>query len=188
MNSSLTLCRQWLLGCVALMTLGLMGCPKQVKVGAQDAKTPLYQMTLQDLNGKDFPLRELQGKVTIIDFFASHCNDCLQIIPQLQRLHNTYKDKDFNVLGIALEKKGLPLTTFIEFFAKKAPLEYPIVLANKALYQGKTELGRIIRVPQYKVLDKCGSVRHTHMKILPFKTLEMEVKKLLAEQKTCPTP
>jgi peroxiredoxin len=61
--------------------------------------------TLPDANGKTISLSELNGKVVLLDFWASWCGPCRRANPKVVKLYNKYKDKGLVVLGVSLDEK-----------------------------------------------------------------------------------
>jgi peroxiredoxin len=61
--------------------------------------------TLPDVNGKPFSLSSLRGKYVLVDFWASWCGPCRQENPNVVAAYNEFKDKNFTVLGVSLDKE-----------------------------------------------------------------------------------
>lgn len=57
-----------------------------------------------DMNGNPFKLSSLKGKYVLVDFWGSWCGPCRASHPHLKQVYNKYKDKGFEILGIASEK------------------------------------------------------------------------------------
>lgn len=57
-------------------------------------------------DGKTVSLKEVLGKVTIIDFWASWCGPCRKENPNVVALYNEYHDKGLNIIGVSLDKEG----------------------------------------------------------------------------------
>lgn len=62
-------------------------------------------LKLPGLNGDSIALSELIGKTdyVLIDFWASWCGPCMQSLPELKDLYNTYKGQKLEILGVSLD-------------------------------------------------------------------------------------
>ena len=62
-----------------------------------------YPPHYQESQVETLSLSDLKGKVVILDFWATWCAPCRKGIPELVELKETYKDKEFEVVGISLD-------------------------------------------------------------------------------------
>ncbi|PUZ30614.1 TlpA family protein disulfide reductase [Chitinophaga costaii] len=69
--------------------------------------------TQNDVNGKPVSLKSFRGKYVLVDFWASWCGPCRQENPNVVAAYQKYKDKNFTVLGISLDKDKTPWTKAI---------------------------------------------------------------------------
>lgn len=75
---------------------------KQSKVLSTGKAAPLF--SLPDTLGQVIPLESFIGKYTLVDFWASWCPPCRKENPSLVKVFNMYKEKNFTILGVSLDK------------------------------------------------------------------------------------
>ncbi|MFA6085125.1 redoxin domain-containing protein [Mucilaginibacter sp.] len=59
-----------------------------------------------DVNGAPVRLSSFKGKYVLLDFWASWCGPCRQENPNVVRTYNKYKDKNFTILGVSLDREN----------------------------------------------------------------------------------
>jgi peroxiredoxin len=62
------------------------------------------ELSLPDANGKKISLSSFKGKYVLVDFWASWCLPCRKENPNVVQAYNKYKDKNFTILGVSLDK------------------------------------------------------------------------------------
>ena len=87
---------------------------------------PVGDVTMETLDGRTMSTRDWQGKVTLVNFWATWCGPCRQEIPDLIRLQERYPDH-LQVIGISTDE-GDP--SLVRAFADEMGMNYPVVMAT----------------------------------------------------------
>lgn len=74
-----------------------------MSIGAEGTIIPDFSQ--QDENGKMVSITDFRGKYVLIDFWASWCGPCRMENPNIVKAYHQFKDKNFTVLGISLDKE-----------------------------------------------------------------------------------
>ena len=95
------------------------------KLEANDVKRQQANFTLADLQGKSWSLKDLRGKVVLLNFWATWCPPCRKEMPDLEALYLKFKDKDqgFVVLAISDESAAK-----VNPFLAERNITYPVLL------------------------------------------------------------
>ena len=83
-----------------------------------------FKKDLKTITPKDLQaiLKSNQGKVVLINFFATWCPPCRKEVPELIELYKTYKNKNVEFIGIAIDDNGAEA---VAPFAEKININYP---------------------------------------------------------------
>ncbi|MGP0067307.1 MAG: redoxin domain-containing protein [Isosphaeraceae bacterium] len=139
-----------------------------------------FDFTLKDLDGQVVRLADTRGKVTIVDLWGTWCPPCRAEIPHIVELHQKYKARGLEVIGVNCEEVGTPaeIRKKIRDFARATGISYKCVLND-----GTTEakIPGFQGYPSTLFLDRSGRVRTVLFGYTPKEKLELIVSTLLAE-------
>lgn len=123
---------------------------------APDGSSDTPEIEVKLVDGKNFKLSSLRGKVTVLDIFASWCHHCQEHAPQIVKVYNQYKAQGFTMLGVASDQQETRIAD-IKKFIKDYGLNYQVgLLSNevRAYYLDSRNHG----VPQVVLFGKDGKM------------------------------
>lgn len=141
------------------------------RVLAQEVKAPQFE--LKDVNGRTVRLRDYQGKVVLINFWATWCPPCRAEMPDLVRLQREYGKKGLQVIGITYPPEKLDR---VRRFARSLKVNYPIILGTSQL---KDRFSSDENLPLTIVIDRNGIVSDIIVGILLHEEFDEKIKPLL---------
>jgi len=143
---------------------------------AIDSK-PLFSTQLLTPQGVKQNLSQYQGKIIVLNLWATWCPPCREEMPELNALYQEYKDKNVVVLGVALDELASVIT-----FLKSSSVNYPIYITENEAMDLGAELGNDQGVLPYTVIiNSDGSVIKTFFGRISKPLLEGTIKTLLPQ-------
>jgi peroxiredoxin len=123
-----------------------------------------------------YAIRQFQGKVVYVDFWASWCGPCAKSFPFLNQLHNALKDKGLQVLGVNLDENPEDAKAFMSDY----PVDFPVAKDTGEQCARKFD---VKAMPSSYLVDRNGIVRHVHFGFRPGEAEDVRklVEQLLAE-------
>lgn len=114
------------------------------------AATPF---ALTGLTGEAYSLESLQGRVVLLDFWATWCAPCRKSMPELQSLHAEYAARGLTVLGVSIDEKA---DGKVKKFVKERGYSYPIAIDAAA--SPAWQAYRVKSIPAAFLIDREGRV------------------------------
>jgi peroxiredoxin len=108
-----------------ILTTGQEGTAKPPKVGEALIGQVRPEFTLADLKGAPRKVSEWDGKVLIVNFWATWCPPCRKEIPSFIRLQGKYGDRGVQFVGIALDEPSS-----VQSFTQAMGINYPILIGD----------------------------------------------------------
>ncbi len=121
------------------------------RLEAEDEQRQQANFTLTDLQGKSWTLKDLKGKVVLVNFWATWCPPCQKEMPDLEALYNRFKDQGFVILGISEDEETPKVGPFIA----ERKISFPILLDPG---QKVNNLFQIDGIPKSFVYDRDGKL------------------------------
>lgn len=115
---------------------------------------PLADFTQPDTSGHTVALSSLKGKYVLVDFWASWCGPCRQENPNVLNVYNKYKEKNFTVLGVSLDKTKKAWVDAINMDA----LTWNHVSDLQGWNNAVAQKFEIFSIPQNFLLDPNGKI------------------------------
>lgn len=106
-----------------------------------------------DSAGDTVELTTLQGKVVLIDFWATNCPPCIAEMPNLKQLYSEYQDDGFEIVGVSLDADN----GIVEQFTDRADIPWRMVV-DKADVDGLRQQYLVPTIPALYIVDKVGRI------------------------------
>jgi thiol-disulfide isomerase/thioredoxin len=134
-------------------------------------ETPDFSLPAVD--GSMFRMADHAGQVILIDFWATWCPPCQEMVPVLKKLHEDFSDKGLFILGISLDQEGLKV---LSPFVHQNRIPYSVVMADD---QTVRAFGGITTIPTLFIVDREGKLVKKMLGYHTYDDLEDVVKKYL---------
>jgi thiol-disulfide isomerase/thioredoxin len=120
------------------------------KLEADDKARQNADFTLTDLKRKSWTLKDLRGKVVLVNFWATWCPPCRKEMPDLDALYGRLGPQGLVILAISDEEAGK-----VEPYLAEHPVSYPVLLDPGRNVNG---LFRVEGIPKSFLYDREGKL------------------------------
>ncbi|MEN8128726.1 MAG: TlpA disulfide reductase family protein [Pseudomonadota bacterium] len=133
------------------------------------------QFYLPDLNGQLLSIDQWDGKVVLINFWATWCPPCLKEIPAFIETLEVYGNRGFQIVGVAIDEPEAVIDLINDLGA-----QYPqLISADNGVELAKRYGNRYGALPYSVLIDREGIIRFTKPGELHREVLESHLEKLL---------
>jgi peroxiredoxin len=144
------------------------------RVDEMATKVPAF--SAPSIDGTTFESSSFEGKVTVINFWATWCAPCVVEIPEFVALYDEWSDRPFEIVGVASDWEGFRV---VRPFAEDFLMNYPVVSDSAGTVGEK--FGGVYALPTTFVVDANGHVVRRYMGLFPFDEFRAQLDSLIDE-------
>jgi cytochrome c biogenesis protein CcmG/thiol:disulfide interchange protein DsbE len=155
------------LAVVGLLAFGFLSSGRSRPQPGEPAPT----FTLSLLDGSEVALRDLQGQVVVLNFWASWCDPCRREAPNLQQVWEQHQGQGVTFLGVTFRDAKGASQAFIE--------RYEITYPNGVDERGRiSQAYGVVAVPETFIIDREGKIAFVHVGEVRAEALEQDLEAL----------
>lgn len=158
---------------VLLALLAAGGLLAYQSVGQRESAPPVRYVLL---NGAKLDSSQWQGKVMLVNFWATSCTTCVKEMPDIVATHEKFKTRGFDTLAVAMSYDP---PAFVSNFAESRKLPFGVAIDNTG--EIAKAFGRVQLTPTTFLINKRGEIVKRYVGEPDFAALHGLVEKLLAE-------
>ncbi len=167
----------------ALLWVGLAGAAflvwhdyaTRIRLDAAEESPDASPLPLEDLSGRAVQLADYDGRVVLVNVWASWCGPCRREIPVLRDLHERFAADGLVVLGLNVDRLE---RDEVAALVERWEVDYPVVVATGPTTGTFALPGAI---PHSWLIDRRGRVRASHTGAVSARSLERACRQLLEE-------
>ncbi len=148
--------------------------PPDNEACAADAPEANLGFTLKDADGRDVNLADYEGKVVLLDFWATWCGPCKIEIPWFIEFQQKYGAEGFQAIGVSVDDTPEKLKPYIA----DMKMNY-IVLQGLGHDDLMDAYGPILGLPVTVLISRDGTMCSKHTGLVSKDALEAQIKALL---------
>ena len=137
-------------------------------------KAPQVSFTL--LNAPGPTASQWQGKVTLVNFWATSCVTCVKEMPDIVATHEKYKARGFDTLAVAMSYDP---PAYVARFAETRRLPFGVAIDNTG--EIARQFGQVEATPTTFIINKRGEIVKQFVGEPDFEALHALIEKLLAQ-------
>ncbi|MGZ8993187.1 MAG: TlpA family protein disulfide reductase [Burkholderiaceae bacterium] len=114
----------------------------------------LFAQSFNDADGDLQPMNQWQGRLLVVNFWATWCAPCVEEMPDLQKVQVEYAERGVTVVGVAIDNASA-----VKRFRDEQKVDLPLLVAGAAGTELLRQLGNASGALPYTVLlDRSGRV------------------------------
>ncbi len=158
---------------VAISTIGV-GAYFALPILLTPDRAPAINYTLLDAQAP--VAAQWQGKVTLVNFWATSCVTCVKEMPEIVATHTKYKARGFDTLAVAMSYDP---PAYVARFAESRQLPFGVTIDNTG--EIARQFGHVQLTPTTFIVNKRGEIVKRLVGEPDFTALHLLIEKLLTE-------
>ena len=115
------------------------------------------EFAAMDLDGDFRNIKEWDGKLILLNFWATWCPPCLKEIPEFIELQEAYGDQGLQIIGIAIDDEAA-----VREYVEKIGMNYPsLVVQDEGVMLAKRYGNGIGALPYSVIINRDGEISYT---------------------------
>lgn len=153
------------------------GLPLALAAGcSDDAGAAVPDLPFTQLDGSQHRLSDLQGKVALINFWATSCSTCVREMPEIVATHQRFKDRGYDTLAVAMQYDP---PAYVMQFAQTRALPFRVAIDHSG--ELAQQMGPVQLTPTTFLVDQRGRIVKRYIGAPDFKALHALIEQLLTQ-------
>lgn len=149
-----------------LLTIGSLPSIADVPLKPYHGNLNQAEFTLQDMQGNAHSLKDYQGNIVLVQFWATYCTPCRKEMPSMNHLIEKMHDKPFKIVTINMAEDKAS----VEKFLQQVPVDFPVLLDSDGAILSQW---KVYAVPANFIVDKQGKIIYTLFGAIDWESDEM---------------
>ena len=145
-------------------------------LGVRSGQDIVPDFSVTTLDGEVLSSSALRGKVVLVNFWATWCLPCRAEMPLLEGMWKRHAIEEFVLVGFSTDRTG---ESAVRQFLEERAITYPVAIVGQDVVEA---FGGVRGIPTSFLLDQTGRTRHRVVGPLAPASLELAVRRLLANQ------